>query len=222
MKRLILVILFSLITPSVYGEAVFVERVIDGDTIEISTGERVRLIGIDTPEVYESNKLRSDAERTGRDIKTIQALGKKASEYTKKWIYGKRVRLELDRENAHLGHKDKYGRLLAYVYLLDGTFFNAQIIKDGYANAYTRFPFKYMDEFRKLEREARENGRGLWAEGEEAEIKEVKYIGSKNSSVFHRPSCKWAGMISEKNKVGFSSREEAVNAGYRPCQVCRP
>lgn len=217
MKRLILVILFSLITHSAFAETVFVERVIDGDTIELSTGERVRLIGIDTPEVYESNKLHRDAERTGRDIKTIKALGKRASEYTNKWLDGKQVRIEFDQNNEYIGHKDKYGRLLAYVYLPDDTLFNSQIIKDGYANAYTSFPFKYMDEFRKLEREARENNRGLWAD-----VEDGVYVASRNTGIFHKPSCKWAKMIDQKNKMEFSSRDEAVSEGYRPCKVCWP
>lgn len=205
------------------GDYYFVNRVVDGDTVVLSNGEKVRLIGIDTPEVYESGKLHSDAERTGKDIKTIQALGKKASEYTKKRLDGKQVRIEFDQNNEYIRHKDKYGRLLAYIYLPDGTFFNAEIIRDGYANAYTKFPFKYMDEFRKLEKEARENKRGLWADESPAlSIGEGVFVGSSRSKVFHKPSCKWAGMIDEKNKIKFKNREEAVNEGYRPCQVCRP
>ena len=70
---------------------------------------------------------------------------------------GKEVRLEYDWQR-----RDKYNRLLAYVYLLDGTFLNAEIIKQGYGFAYTRFPFKYLQEFRKYEKEARENKKGLW------------------------------------------------------------
>lgn len=72
-------------------------------------------------------------------------------------VEGKRVRLEYDWER-----RDKYGRTLAYVYLEDGTFLNAEIIRQGYGFAYTRFPFKYLEEFRNLETEAREAGRGLW------------------------------------------------------------
>jgi len=64
---------------------------------------------------------------------------------------------------AQIGHRDKYRRTLAYVFLEDGTFLNAEIIKQGYGFAYTRFPFKYMDEFRRYQREAREQRRGLWA-----------------------------------------------------------
>ncbi len=73
-------------------------------------------------------------------------------------VQGKRVRLEYDWER-----RDKYGRTLAYFYLEDGTFLNSEIIRQGYGFAYTRFPFKYLEEFRKLEQEAREAGRGLWA-----------------------------------------------------------
>jgi micrococcal nuclease len=141
-----------------------VKRVVGGDTILLTNGERVRLIGVDTPEVNESKKLCRDAERTGRDIETIKELGKKASEFTKSLVDRKEVRLGYDQANAYIGHKDKYGGVLAYVYLKDGTFLNAEIIRQGYGFAYTRFPFQYMEEFRRYEREARENERGLWGE----------------------------------------------------------
>lgn len=141
-----------------------VTRVVDGDTIVLETGEKVRLIGVDTPEVHESAKLHKDAERSARDVDTIRQLGKRASEFTKKLVEGKVVRVEYDQANAHTGHKDRYGRTLAYVYLKDGTFVNAEIIRQGYGNAYTKYPFRYMDEFRRLEREAREKRRGLWGE----------------------------------------------------------
>jgi len=141
-----------------------VQRVVDGDTLVLTNGERVRLIGVDTPEVHESKKLHRDAERTGRDIETIKALGKKASEFTRSLVDRKEIRLEYDQANAHIKHKDRYERVLAFVYLRDGTFVNAEIIKQGYGFAYTRFPFQYMEEFRKYEREAKENGRGLWGE----------------------------------------------------------
>ncbi len=141
-----------------------VKRVVDGDTLLLTNGERVRLIGVDTPEVHESKKLYRDAQRTGRDIKTIKALGKRASAFTKSLVDMKEVRLEFDQANAHIGHRDKYGRILAYVYLKDGIFVNAEIVRQGYRFAYTRFPFKYMEEFRRYEREAREDKRGLWRE----------------------------------------------------------
>lgn len=137
----------------------YVLRVVDGDTLMLSTRERVRLIGVDTPEHHESQKLYREARRTKQDIKTVQALGKRATQFTKKLCKGKKVRLEFE-ERRH----DDYGRLLAYVFLEDGTLLNEEIIRQGYGTAYTRFPFKYRDAFRHLEQEARQNNRGLWSD----------------------------------------------------------
>lgn len=137
---------------------ILVSRVVDGDTLKLENGERVRLIGIDTPEMHQSNKLDRDAKRSGQDSRAIQALGRRAYEFTKQLVEGKRVRLEFDVERL-----DKYNRLLAYVYLPDGTFVNAEIVKQGYASVMTYPPnVKYADLFVKLYREARENNRGLW------------------------------------------------------------
>jgi len=141
------------------GNYVTVIRVVDGDTFELETKERVRLLGIDTPEKYESKKLEKDVQSSGMDKKTVKKLGQMASDYVKGFVEGKKVRLERDPTNDD---KDRYGRLLRYVYLEDGTCVNAKIIKDGYAQVYESFPITKMDEFRKLQREARENNRGLW------------------------------------------------------------
>ena len=140
-------------------ENILVKRAVDGDTLVLESGERVRLIGIDTPELHESKKLYRDAQRSGEDIKTIQGMGKRAADFTKSLVEGKRVRLEFD-----VDRYDKYKRLLAYVYLVDdGTFVNAKIVEEGYASLMTYPPnVKYADEFVKLYRQARENNRGLW------------------------------------------------------------
>jgi micrococcal nuclease len=137
---------------------ILVTRAVDGDTLKLENGERVRLIGIDTPEMHESNKLLRDAHRSGQDVKEIQALGRRAYQFTKGLVEGKRVSLEFDVEKH-----DKYGRLLAYVYLKDGTFVNAEIVKQGFASLMTIAPnVKYADLFQKLYQEARQNQRGLW------------------------------------------------------------
>jgi micrococcal nuclease len=140
---------------------IIVKRVVDGDTFEIDTPEKtkVRLLGIDTPEKYESAKLEKDADRSGQDKKTIQKLGKLASEYAKNLLEGKKVKLMPE---PNYEDKDKYGRLLRYVYLEDGTLFNKKIIEDGYANAYTKFEISKLGEFIQAEKFARENNRGLW------------------------------------------------------------
>lgn len=140
----------------------FVTRIVDGDTIDTSVAgrgrERIRLLGIDTPEVFPSEKLDRDAQQTGQSREAIQALGRLASEYTRRYLDGKDVGLEFD-----VQQRDRYGRLLAHVWLADGTLFNLQILRDGYAQILTIPPnVKYAELFLACQREAREQGRGLW------------------------------------------------------------
>ncbi len=149
MKKYLLLLLIFIPLIAYAQDFYLCTRVVDGDTIIVKIEgkkERVRLIGVDTPE-------------TKHPKKPVQYFGKEASAFTKRMVEGKKVRLEYDWQK-----RDRYGRLLAYVYLKDGTFLNAEIIKQGYGFAYTRFSFKYLDEFRQYEREARENNRGLWKE----------------------------------------------------------
>jgi len=141
------------------AEFIIVKRVVDGDTFVLANGDKVRLLGIDTPEKYESKKLEKDAESSGRDKKTIKKLGQLASEYVKSLVEGKRVRLE---KEPNYDDKDRYGRLLRYVYLEDGTCVNAKIISDGYGQVYESYPISKTNEFRILQKEARESERGLW------------------------------------------------------------
>lgn len=137
-----------------------VTRVIDGDTIVLSSGQRVRLIGIDTPEMHYSNKLLRDVRRSHLQIKAIQQTGARAAAFTRELCLGKKVRLEFD-----LQRKDKYNRLLAYVYLEDSTFVNGRILQEGYGRLMTIPPnVKYADYFVKMQKEARENRKGLWKE----------------------------------------------------------
>ncbi len=162
-------------------ELFLVKRVIDGDTFELENKERVRMLGIDTPEKWESNKLESDAERSGQDKKTIQKLGSFASEYVKKLIEGKRVVL-LPEPNYE--DKDKYGRLLRYVFLEDGTFVNKKIVEDGYANAFRKYKISKLNEFIDAENKARENHKGLWGKIDGLkQFDEPKNIEKKDSNM---------------------------------------
>ncbi len=137
---------------------VLITRVVDGDTLQLENSQRVRLIGIDTPEMHESDKLNRDSTRSGTDRATIQKLGRRAYDFTRNLVEGKRASLEFDVERY-----DRYGRLLAYVYLKDGTFVNAKIVEKGYASLMTIPPnVKYADTFLRLYQEARENRLGLW------------------------------------------------------------
>lgn len=135
-------------TPA--GEFRKVVRVVDGDTIIVSPNERVRLIGVDTPETVHPKKA-------------VECFGKEAKQFTRDAVEGKNVRIVLDERNQRTQHKDKYGRTLAYAYLADGTMLNAELIRQGYGHAYTRFPFRHLVEFRELERQARSQTVGLWS-----------------------------------------------------------
>ncbi len=123
-------------------DTALVIQVIDGDTIIIEGGYRVRYIGIDTPEIHPE----------------LEAYGREALQANRKLVEGKEVRLERD-----VSETDKYGRLLRYVFV-DGVFVNAELVREGlaYAKAYppdTKYQ-AYLDE---LEAEARQAGRGIWA-----------------------------------------------------------
>lgn len=125
-------------------------RVVDGDTFWIDDGSekglKIRLIGVDAPETRTSGN------------KEASHFGREASFYLERLIAGKKIRLEYDVDRF-----DRYGRTLAYVYLDDGTFINAKLLKEGYATVMTVPPnVKYADTFLKLERKARNHKKGMW------------------------------------------------------------
>jgi micrococcal nuclease len=144
-------------------KAVVVE-VVDGDTIFVryrGNKERIRLIGIDTPEKRENEKLRRDARRYGDSQAHQLEMGIDASKFTQsKAVRGATLTLEFDVEQ-----RDRYGRLLAYAYLPNGQMLNALILHHGYAKLLTVPPnVRYAEKFRALMRDARKEKRGLWAE----------------------------------------------------------
>lgn len=181
------------------GEYYIVTSVIDGDTVQLSRGQIVRYIGIDAPE---------------RD----QPFYLEAKRANEKLVLKKRVRLEFD-----VQRQDRYGRWLAYVFVRRGgseIFVNAELIKDGYATAYTVPPnVKCADLFVRLQRAAIEGEKGLW-KGQSEKV--ARYIGNRRTFTFHRPTCVYGKSISPSNRVIFRSRKAALKAGYRPCKVCRP
>ena len=124
-----------------------VVRVVDGDTVHVRIGarvEKVRYIGVNTPEVHHPTK----GEEPG---------GREAAEVNRRLVEGQAVRLELD-----VQERDRYGRLLAYVWIGD-LMINAELVRLGYAQVMTVPPnVRYQEVFLKLQREAREAGRGLW------------------------------------------------------------
>lgn len=127
-------------------------KVVDGDTIKVEINDKketVRLIGIDSPETVDPRK-------------PVQCFGKEASDKAKEVLNDQFITLEKDETQ---GERDKYGRLLRYIFLDDDTNFNKLMIDEGFAHEYTyRIPYKYQKEFKQAEKEAREAKRGLWAD----------------------------------------------------------
>lgn len=128
-----------------------VVKVVDGDTIKVLINkkiETIRLVGVDTPETVDPRRV-------------VGCYGKEASNFSKKTLSNQNVKLESD---VLSGDRDKYKRLLRYVFLEDGQNFNQVLIEDGYGHEYTykSMPYKYQEIFKKSEINARENSRGLW------------------------------------------------------------
>ncbi len=135
--------------PKAYAELIrrgpyTVARVLDGDTVKLDNGETVRLIGVDAPEIHHPEL-------------PVQRFGQEAADFMKRLLDGFEVTLELEPEDP----VDKYGRTLAYVWK-GKVLANEEILRRGYAYAYTRFEFRRRDEFLALEREARQAQYGLW------------------------------------------------------------
>ena len=128
-------------------------KVVDGDTVTLSikgVSETIRLIGVDTPETVDPRK-------------TVQCFGREASDKTKSLLTGRKVTIEKDPTQ---GDRDRYGRLLAYVYRDDGLFVNKYLVEYGYGHEYTyHVPYKYQTEFKVAQKTAESRQRGLWAAG---------------------------------------------------------
>lgn len=166
-----------------------VVRISDGDTIILNNGERVRLIGVDTTE-------------KSHPLKPIEYFSEEATQFTRNLLEGKDVTLEYDNEK-----RGKYGRLLAYVYLKDGTFVNAEIIKQGYGFAYTKYPFRYKDKFVALENEARKSKIGYWKNGGKGELSWIIKNGQKPFFVYQMSQNLWGVKYNNFIKTRMNSEQ---------------
>lgn len=209
MRRTVLPLILALLLAPSHAFAQLVTRVIDGDTLVVQGVGTVRLIGVDTPETVDPRR-------------PVQVFGRQASDFTRRTALGKTVRLEFD-----VDRRDRYGRTLAYVYLPDGTLLNAEIVKQGYGHAYTQFPFKYLEQFRTYEREAREASRGLWlVASAQAALPIAPAVNgvvrvwvNTASGVYH---CAGSRDYGNTRVGGYLAQGEARQRGYRPAygQAC--
>ncbi len=224
---------------AVLGESLLEEyarviRVIDGDTIEIEGGKRVRYIGIDTPETVDPRK-------------PVECFGREAAEKNRSLVEGKKVQLEKD-----VSEVDRYGRLLRYV-SVDNQMVNDVLVRQGFAHASSYPPdIKYQEQLRDAEREARENGRGLWrgclgesnarntsntssnsntSNSSSSSASSVSStsctikgnISTSGEKIYHLPGCGSYDKTSideSKGEKWFCSEEEAQKAGWRKAKNC--
>lgn len=175
------------------AETFKVIRVLDGDTIVLNNDERVRLIGVNTNEKY-------------HPLKPVEYFAKEATEFTEELMEGKKVNLEYDIEK-----RGKYGRILAYVYLIDGTFVNEEIIRNGFGFAYTKYPFKYMAKFISIEREAKNNRRGYWKNGGKGELDWIIDREQKPFEIYYMSQNLWGIKYNGFVKTRLSDDQLLVN-----------
>jgi micrococcal nuclease len=182
------------------GEVTFV---CDGDTIILETGERVRYLGIDAPEIAH-DKAKADC------------FGEEARKVNSDMVLHKRVSLQYDHEKT-----DPHGRLLAYVILPNGKCANAEMLRTGSALVYRPAQdLRRLQEFLLLQKEAIRQHQGMW--GACPVTPERSYTGNHASFVFHRPECSLGRKIAVRQRVSFADRWAGLDQGYRPCRYCKP
>lgn len=156
--KLLCIIILTLTTLLCFGETTKVTRIIDGDTFETETGEKVRLIGINTPEIS--------------DI-----FGQEAKQHLTDLIDGKTIDLQTDNIS---NDRDRYSRLLRYV-ILDGIDINKKMISDGFAFAYLKYHFEKANDYKVAQLTASEKSKGMWGNKSEVIKQPENKEGASNS-----------------------------------------
>jgi endonuclease YncB( thermonuclease family) len=181
-------------------ESAVCTNVVDGDTIYLDNGKKVRFVGVNTPERGVEGYITS-------------------KNFVQKLCLNKEVGLDIDDRK----HNDKYGRTLAVV-IVDGKNLNEMLLKEGlaevmymppsefypynWANSSTHIPDSYHS-YANTQKDTSSSDSG-------------SYIGNSNSGKFHESTCKWGQKTAEHNRVYFKSRNAAISQGYQPCKVCNP
>ncbi len=198
-SALLLILLLPAI--SVFARDSVVRKIIDGNTVQLESGEIIRYIGVAAPVI---NK------KEGPEFYARQAVS-----FNKKLVFMKKVRLEFDAKR-----KDEAGNMLAYVFVKK-TLVNAELIRNGCARAEVTPPnLRYKDLLLNAQKRAMAEDKGIWAE--KKRDTEKYYVGNKRASTFHRPSCKAVEKIPDKARIVFHNRSDAIKIGYVPCKICKP
>ncbi len=185
-------------------QRVFCRHVIDGDTIVLSDGRKVRYLEINAPEIRHG-----DAEG--------EPLGEAAARFNRSLVEGKTIEILVPLKRSH----DRFGRLLAHVFLLNGKLVSELLVKNGLAHVcFFARPDTYAKRLLSAQRSAIMLKKGIW--GIRFTTLEPYYIGNKRSLRFHRPWCPFGKSISPQNKVIFYKREDAFLKGYCRCKKCLP
>ena len=180
-----------------------VRWVLDGDTVVLWSGEKIRYKGINAPEI-------AHKDQPG------EPFGRRAAEFNRRLVEGKRV-IILTRGRS----RDRYGRTLAYLFLPDGTMVNERLLEVGLAHMMTmgrRVPF--WSRFLAAQRRAMRERRGLWSLY--YRMVGMRVVGNAKSMRFHRLDCPYGRSIWWRNRRPFRSVWEAFWNGYSPCKKCRP
>lgn len=180
-------------TPGESARPVTVRRAVDGDTVELTDGTKVRLIGVNTPESVDPRR-------------PVEYMGKEASAFTAQLLGGKEVILEPGRQPT-----DRYGRLLAWLWLPDGRFVNGLLVLEGYAQVatYADNP-DHADLLRRCQREAQEAGRGLWADGAGADTADAGQSGTDPAAAGEAVSPGAAAPLSIVRQPGSVARGDVA------------
>ncbi|WP_407392590.1 thermonuclease family protein [Methanobrevibacter sp.] len=181
-------------------ETAICTEVVDGDTIYLDNGEKVRFVGVNTPE---------------RGVEGYIA----SKNFVQKLCLNKKIGLDIDDAKKH----DRYGRTLAVV-IVDGKNLNEIILNEGLAEIMYLppsefYPYKWVDDSKHV---ATSEYTYTNTHSDNVPSDTGSYIGNSNSGKFHKSTCKWGQKTAEHNRVYFKSRDLAISQGYVPCKACNP
>ena len=184
-------------------ESAICTQVVDGDTIYLDNGKKIRFVGVNTPE---------------RGVEGYIA----SKNFVQKLCLNKKVGIDIDDRK----HNDKYGRTLAVV-IVDGKNVNEMLLKEGLAEIMYMppsefYPYDWAGTNTHVADTHSSSSASTSSQTSSGSSDSGSYVANANTGKFHVSGCDSVSKMSEKNKVFFSSRDEAVNQGYVPCKRCNP